>query len=190
MRERMWGCEWPGERIERKRSTGEERKGQEKTILLCLALSSGPYQILLFLVPVSFRGPILSQSPFKHSTLLSCLLMNLMILWLLIQWNLFFGTPPFRGHKLWSTRKIKMLLWSLYLLLYLKWKNTSIQGRIFFVPWVSPEWRFPCMQHVTSTRLQRKNLELSTRESNPWPSVHWLDAVPLRLSYGESRGEL
>ena len=28
---------------------------------------------------------------------------------LLIQWNLSFGTPPFRGHKLWS-RKINMFL--------------------------------------------------------------------------------
>ena len=62
-----------------------------------------------------------------------------------LPWELSFGTPPFRaGDTNLGTEKLKCS--HNLCTCYHYERDTSIQGTLFFVPRVSPEWSFRCIR--------------------------------------------
>lgn len=75
----------------------------------------------------------------------------------MVQWNLSFGASPSGETKVGpETEKCSYNL----CISYLHWRDASIQGTLFLVSWVSPEWRFHCIRLALSVinRRQSQNL--------------------------------
>ena len=80
-----------------------------------------------------FQNALRVSYPFKHERCFS--FFNFWPLLVKVQWNIDFGTPLFKGHKIWP-RKKNVHMYCNLCICYLYWRDTSTQGKgtLFLVP--------------------------------------------------------
>ena len=72
-----------------------------------------------------------------------------------VQWNLSFETPLFKGHLHSLVTKFglgKMFTQFLYLLRYLYWRDTSIQGKGTLFPGLKTQMKPPIIEHLSTQK--------------------------------------